>query len=232
VETKTRRDVLALAAEGAAQEILQAVAAFARALPVGDEAGNDAIYAAWVRSRSEAIGKLIAEQGRQPATPALEALHALVTGRLERYAALKDQDGTLLVQAFALAPEPFHARLAQSVAASPDRAIKDAYRRALTSGAVDPAQGVENLKLVGDEDGLFEQPRSLRLLEVLDLSSVGRSPPPGARRTAPPWSGRWPAIAASAALRSSSAPTCPTGWWTSSSTGARRSPAMPICAPT
>lgn len=169
VPAKTARDVLSVAVEGTGPEILQAIAVFARALPVGDEAGNDAIFAAWVRSQSAELERLIAEQGRQPATPALEALHALVTGRLERYAALKDQDGTCLVQAFALAPEPFRARLAQSVAASPDRAIKEAYRRALSSGAVDQAQGVENLKLVGDEDGLFEQTRALRLLDVLDL---------------------------------------------------------------
>ncbi|WP_295580373.1 hypothetical protein [uncultured Lamprocystis sp.] len=169
VETKTARDLLVLANEDTAKEIVQAVAAFARVLPVDDEAGNDAIYAAWVRSQSADLEALIARQGRQSASPALEALHALVTGRLERYAALKDQDGTLLVQAFAMAPEPFRARLAKTVAASPDRAIKGAYRRALTSGAVDQTQGVENLKLVGDEDGLFEQTRQLRLLDVLGL---------------------------------------------------------------
>jgi len=186
VPAKLARDLLSAATEGAAPAILQAVAVIARALPVRDEAGNDAIYAAWIRSQSAELERLIAEQGRQPATPALEALHALVTGRLERYAALKDEDGALLVQAFALAPEPFRARLAQSVAVSPNRAIKEAYRRALASGVVDPAQGVENLKLVGDEDGLFEQTRRLRLLEVLDLcerwaGSPGRPTDPGRR---------------------------------------------------
>ncbi|WP_295430757.1 hypothetical protein [uncultured Thiodictyon sp.] len=169
VETKTRREVLALAVEDAAPEVLQAVAAFAHILPVDDEAANDDIYGAWVRSQSAALESLIAQQGRQSASPALEALHALVTGRLERYAALKDQDGALLVQAFAMAPEPFRSRLAQGVAASPDRGIKEAYRRALSSGEIDKAQSVANLKLVGDEDGLFEQTRHLRLLDVLGL---------------------------------------------------------------
>ncbi|WP_100919453.1 hypothetical protein [Candidatus Thiodictyon syntrophicum] len=169
VPAKTARDLLALANEGADKETLQAVTRVARALPVADEVGNDAIYAAWIRSQSPELETLITEQRRQSASPALEALHALVTGRLERYAALKDQDGVLLVQAFAMAPEPFRSRLAQTVAASPDRGIKEAYRRALSSGAVDKAQSVENLKLVGDEDGLFEQTRHLRLLDVLGL---------------------------------------------------------------
>jgi hypothetical protein len=169
VPAKLARDLLAVATAGAAPEVLQAVVVIARALPVDDEAGNDAVYGAWVRSQSPDLERLIADQGRQPASPALEALHALVTGRLERYAALKDQDGALPVQAFALAPEPFRARLAQSVAASPDRAIKEAYRRALTSSTLDKSQRIENLKLVGDEDGLFEQSRVLRLLDVLGL---------------------------------------------------------------
>jgi hypothetical protein len=169
VPAKLARDRLAVATAGAAPGVLLAVVVIARALPVDDEAGNDAVYGAWVRSQSPDLERLIADQGRQPASPALEALHALVTGRLERYAALKDQDGALLVQAFALAPEPFRARLAQSVAASPDRAIKEAYRRALTSSTLDKSQRIENLKLVGDEDGLFEQSRVLRLLDVLGL---------------------------------------------------------------
>lgn len=169
VSAKTARDLLALAKEDADPALLGAVLALARALPKDDEAGNDAIYAAWVRSQSPDLEALIARQGRESATPALEALHVLVNGDLKRYAALKDQDGALLIQAFAMAPEPFRARLAKTVAASPDRGIKDAYRRALQSGALDPAQRLENLQRVGDEDGLFEQVRHLRLLDVLAL---------------------------------------------------------------
>jgi len=50
-----------------------------------------------------------------------------------------------------------------------DRGLLENYRRALSSVTADAARNVENLKLVGDEDGLFEVTRSLRLLEVLDL---------------------------------------------------------------
>ncbi|MCM8626293.1 hypothetical protein [Accumulibacter sp.] len=170
VDGRFARDVLGFATVDAAPQVRAAVAALARALPVADEATNDAIYGAWVRSQSADLEKLIAEQGRQPGSPALEALHALVTGRLERYAALDDEDGMLVVQAFAMAPEPFRERLARAVAASPDRRLKEAYRRALTGGSgVDAASSLDNLKRVGDEDGLFELARSLRLAEALDL---------------------------------------------------------------
>jgi len=169
VEVKIAREVLTVATDGAAPEVLQAVAVFARSLPVADETLNDAIYAAWVHSQSEALERLIAEQGRQPGSPALEALHALVTGNVERYTGLRDEDGSLLSQAFAMAPEPFRERIAWAVAGSPDRRLKEAYRRALSGGGLDDTQSVANLKLVGDEDGLFEKTRSLRLGAVLEL---------------------------------------------------------------
>jgi hypothetical protein len=163
------RAVLAAATSAAAPEILHAVAVFARALPVKDEASNDGIYAAWIRCQSVELEKLIDEQARQASSPALEALHALVTGRLERYFELNDADGMLLVHAFNMAPEPFRASIARTVGASPDRGLLENYRRALSSVTADAAGNVENLKLVGDEDGLFEVTRSLRLLEVVDL---------------------------------------------------------------
>ena len=169
IEVKTARDVLGVATTGTSSEVLQAVAVFVRSLPVADETLNDAIYAAWVRSQSEDLERLIAEQGRQPGNPALEALHALVAGQVERYTGLRDEDGSLLSQAFAMAPEPFRERIARTVAGSPDRRLKEAYRRALSGGGLDDAQSVTNLKLVGDEDGLFEKTRSLRLGAVLDL---------------------------------------------------------------
>ena len=173
------RAVLAAATSAAAPEVLQAVAVLVRTLPVKDESLNDGIYAAWIRCQSAELEKLIDEQGRQASSPALEALHALVTGRLERYAELKDADGMLLVHAFGMAPESFRARIARTVGASSDRSLLENYRRALSSVTADAARNVENLKLVGDEDGLFEVTRSLRLLEVLDLcdrwsTSAGR----------------------------------------------------------
>ena len=179
LEARFVRAVLAAATSAAAPEVLQAVAILARALPVKDESLNDGIYAAWIRSQSAELEKLIDEQARQASSPALEALHALVTGRLERYAELKDADGMLLVHAFGMAPEPFRARIARTVGANPDRRLLENYRRALSSVTTDAARNVENLKLVGDEDGLFEVTRSLRLLDVLDLcerwsASAGR----------------------------------------------------------
>jgi len=169
VEERLSRRVLELAGADAAPEVLGALVAFARALPVADEALNDAIYAAWLRSQSLELEKLIADQHRQPATPALEALHTLVTGRLDRYAALEDKDGALLVQAFGMAPEPFRQRIARSVQANGDRGLLQAYRRAQDASGMDPAQRVENLKRLGDDDGLFEATRSMRMLDVLPL---------------------------------------------------------------
>ena len=166
---RTVRDIFALANSGAATEILQAVAVFARSLPVADEGINDAIYGAWVRCRSDDLEQLIAAQQRQPGNPALEALHALVAGKPERYAALHDESGHLLIQAYAMAPEPLRERLARAVAASHDRSIKAAYREALAGSGADASSSVGNLKLVADEDGLFESCRALRLMQVLDL---------------------------------------------------------------
>lgn len=187
VDTKIAKAVLDTAQRGLPRERAAAVASFARVLPVGDETLNDIIYGAWVRSQSTELETLLTEQGRQPGTPALEALHALVTGRLERYAALKDNDGMLVAQAFAIAPEPFRERIASTVAASLDRRLKIAYRRALSGGEIDSARRLDNLKLVGDEDGLFEMAHSLRLAEALDLckrwaATTGR--PAGARQHA------------------------------------------------
>ena len=168
-DAKTARDVLAAARAGAAPDVLRAVTVLSRALPLGDGALNDAIHAAWIRSQSQDLGRLIAEQGRQPGSPALKALHALVTGKLDCYAALRDEDGALFAQAFRMAPEPLRARISRVVAANPERHLKEAHRRALLRGAADTAQDVESLKLLGDEDRLFEAVRSRRLMEVLDL---------------------------------------------------------------
>ncbi len=168
-QARAARVILAAANPCAAQEILKAVAVFARSLPLADEGINDAIYAAWMRSQSADLEQLITEQERQPGNPALESLHALVAGRPERYAALHDENGHLLILAYALAPEPLRERLARAVAASHDRRLKAAYREALAGSGADTASSVGNLKLVADEDGLFESCRSLRLIQVLDL---------------------------------------------------------------
>lgn len=163
------RDILSMANHNAAPEILKAVTAFACSLPVADESVNDAIYGAWMRSQSDDLENLISEQKRQPGNPALEALHALVARRPEYYAALHDENGHLLIQAYAMAPEPLRGRLARTVAASHDRRLKAAYREALAGSGADTNSNVDNLKRVDDEDGLFESCRSLRLMQVLDL---------------------------------------------------------------
>lgn len=168
-QPKITRDLLTAVNQGTAPEILKAVTAFARSLPVADEGINDAIYGAWMHSQSGDLEQLITEQKRQPGNPALEALHALVAHRSECYAALHDDNGHLLIQAFNMAPEPLRERLARAVAASHDRRIKAAYREALAGSGADAASSVDNLKRVADEDGLFESCRFLRLMQVLDL---------------------------------------------------------------
>jgi hypothetical protein len=169
VQGRTLRDILAAAKPDAAPEILKAVTVFARTLPPADEEINDAIYAAWLRSQSDELEQLIDAQQRQPGNPALEALHALVAGKPQRYAALNDESGHLLIQAYAIAPAPLRERLARAVAATQDRRIMAAYREALAGSGTDAASSVDNLRLVADEDGLFESCRSLRLMQVLEL---------------------------------------------------------------
>jgi len=186
VEMKTARDVFATATASALPDVLQTVVVFAKSLPVADEALNDAIYVAWIHSQSEELEQVITAQERQPGNPALEALHSLVTGRMDRYTTLQDEDGKLLAQAFTMAPSSFRNRIAQTVASSLDRHVKDAYRQALSDGRLDDTQAVATLKLVGDEDGLFEKTRSLSLGVVLDLcerwaTSPGRPSRPKSR---------------------------------------------------
>lgn len=168
-QAKTIRDILALAASNAAPEILQAVTTFVRYLPVTDESINDDIYGTWVRSHSNSLEQLISEQKRQPGSPALEALHALVTGELERYTALHDENGHYLIQAYTMAPAPLRERLARAVAASSDRRLMAAYRSALSGISVDAMETIDDLKRIGDQDGLFEACRTLRLAQVLNL---------------------------------------------------------------
>ena len=187
-QPKIMRDILAAVNQDAASEILKAVTAFARSLPVADEGINDAIYGAWMHSQSDDLEQLITEQERQPGNPALEALHALVAHRPECYAALHDENGHLLIQAFNMAPEPLRERLARAVAASHDRRLKAAYREALAGSGADTTSSVDNLKRVADEDGLFESCRSLRLMQALDLcerwSGIAARPSGASQRAA------------------------------------------------
>lgn len=87
-----------------------------------------------------------------------------------------------------MAPEPFRERIARTVAGSPDRRLKETYRRALTGGGLDDAQNVANLKRVGDEEGLFEKLKSLRLGAALELcerwAGIADRPPRPEQRAA------------------------------------------------
>ncbi len=169
IDGRTAKGFLALADQDATDDVLSVLVDFARAIPPQDEALNNDIFAAWNRSGSPQLDQVITAQGRQPADPAFEALHALVAGDLARYQSLQDSDGMLLAQAFEMAPEPFRQRIAQAVQASGDMALLDAYRRAQQHSGMEGTQLIDNLKRVGDHDGLFEALRGQRLLDALPL---------------------------------------------------------------
>jgi hypothetical protein len=168
-EIRLMRGVLGAATADAPEEVNQASAVFARVLPISDEAVNNEIYLAWVRSRSEAFEKLLADQKRLPGQPELEALYALVVGDTARYEQLKDESGELLALAFGMAPEAFQERMSRTVAASPSRRLKESYRVALLGGGLEESRKAESLKLVGDEDGLFELIKGMALGDALSL---------------------------------------------------------------
>lgn len=168
MDSKLARTVLGLANSDANAPTLRAVAALSRALP-NDENWNDALHIAWIHSLAPELEQVITDQNRQPGNPAFEALHALASTQIQRYTALEDTDGSILARAFAIAPAALRERMARVVAGSTDRRLKDSYRRALTGGNLDEMRILANLKLVGDEDGLFEKTRFLRLGTVLEL---------------------------------------------------------------
>ncbi|EGV16146.1 serine/threonine-protein kinase [Thiocapsa marina] len=113
VPTALAHAILDLAVMYAATDVMRAVVVLARAIRPDDALLNDAIFAAWARCESRALERLIATQGRHAATPALEALYTLITGDLTRLALLQDEDGTLLAQVFAVAPEPLLSRMSR-----------------------------------------------------------------------------------------------------------------------
>ena len=168
VPAKTARDVLSVAVEGTGPEILQAIAVFARALPVGDEAGNDAIFAAWVRSQSAELERLIAEQGRQPATPPWRPCTPWSPAGWSATPPSRTRTAPAWCR-----PSLWPLNLLCAPSAERRRQPGPGDQQGLPPCPVErcggPGPGVENLKLVGDEDGLFEQTRALRLLDVLDL---------------------------------------------------------------
>jgi len=168
VDAKLARTVLGLAKHQANPLIIQAIATLGRALP-NDEDWNDALHVAWIHSLAPELEQVITEQRRLPGNLPFEALHALATGAVQRYTALEDNDGTILVRAFSVAPAPLRERIARTVAGSTDRRLKDAYRRILAGGNLDEMRLLANLKLVGDEDGIFEKTRFLRLGTVVEL---------------------------------------------------------------
>ena len=131
VDWLTAKTVLAHATEKAPREVMHAVHSLAKAMPIDWPAGtdpdatidpSDQVFHAWIRSGNSMLEALIAERAMRPTTPALAAMHALVGGRLEAYDSLRDKDGTLLTQAYALAPESFRMRMDKSAEALAQRA--------------------------------------------------------------------------------------------------------------
>jgi hypothetical protein len=178
------RAVLSVAKTGADKAVLAAAAKFAAALDPRDEAGNEEIYAAWQRSQSAELERVISDQDRLPNTPALAAMHALTTGALDRYDRLNDASGRLFVEAFGNAPEPFKQRISRNIQGQ--QRFLNFYRQANAASTVAPETKIENLIRMGDEDGLFEALPQLRFARALDLcerwaTSSGRPSEPKRR---------------------------------------------------
>jgi hypothetical protein len=135
-DTAFAQAVLALANPKAPAEVLRAVTAFARTLPQGDATLDDAIFAAWLRSGSTELEKLIGEQARRTGDPALQALHALVSGRLDGFDTLGGAGSPLVAAACALATEPLRPRLDPAIAALARRASEARARTLVLPEAV------------------------------------------------------------------------------------------------
>lgn len=152
-----------------APEIIEAIECVAPALPVDNGIVNDSLYKAWAYSQSTILEHSINLRGHQPSNPMLETLYALVTGQLERYKALEDEEANLLTQAVHFAPVVLLERISNTIATSADPQLRYAYRMALSRANLNIIQHFTQLQLIGDEIGLFAQIATLRLGQVLEL---------------------------------------------------------------
>jgi len=163
------------------------VVAYASRLP--DEArANDALYDAWIRSQSQEMREVLTSQQRLPSSVAKETLLRLSMGDAEGYLALDDENGQIFREAWGLAPDPLRQLVVQTVTRSGNSRLIDAYTHALGSSGTDANIALEARKTAGDEDGLFEACRPLKILDLLDECSRwadgGRLPEDPARKRA------------------------------------------------
>lgn len=162
------RDVLGLAGDQE-ENVQESVVEYAKKLPDSEEF-NDEIFAAWMRTGSEGLEAVVAEQQRRPGRIELEALFDLVTGRADEFLSLADPDGVLFNQAFSLANEEFRKRINNTVLSSGKNRLVEAYQRARAArSGFDPKLVLDAYKKAGDDEKLFEATRELTLLEIFDL---------------------------------------------------------------
>jgi len=167
-DVETLRRLLELL-EDSDGDVVRSVLGYISGLPK-TEALHDEIFTAWCKTESEELERLIREQDRLPGDSALEALFLLVTGQPQRYAELGDDDGALFRQAFVMASGARRQRINETVLHSGDRGLVAAYRAATAShDDFDSELYLKALKTAGNEDGLFDAARNIRLADVLGL---------------------------------------------------------------
>lgn len=163
-------------------DVRAGVASYASRLP--DEArANDALYDAWIRTQSREIREVLTSQQRLPSSVAKETLLRLSMGDAESYLALEDENGQIFREAWGLASDELRQTVVQTVTRSGNARLIDAYTKALgvgSGGGADTTITLEARKTAGDEDGLFDACRPLKLLDLLDQCSrwdeTGRRP--------------------------------------------------------
>ncbi|KOR32446.1 hypothetical protein TI05_07195 [Achromatium sp. WMS3] len=177
LESGLAKQILRLVTYQCDSIIVQAAICCTEVLP-DDESVNEALYIAWINSQSKDLEEFIAVTKRQPENPALEILHALVNGEISHYIDLDDPEGELLAQAVKLATRVFVQIMAETIANSINNAdsyddtaskLRILFRKALYHASIDYKTCLTCLKIIGDEEGLFEQIPRLKLDQVLEL---------------------------------------------------------------
>jgi hypothetical protein len=148
------------------EDLKAGAVAYAARLP--DEARcNDALYDMWFRTQSTELREVITGQQRLPSSVAKETLLRLSIGDADGYLALDDENGQIFREAWGLASDPLRQLLVGTVTKSGNSRLIDAYTKAL-GGELDPATELELRKTAGDEDGLLETCRTLKIFDLLD----------------------------------------------------------------
>lgn len=131
---------------------------------------NDEIYTVWLKTASSELLNIIRNQDRLPGSPSKEALYYLNTGQVDRYHAMGDSDGELLLEAWLMAPKSLQDAISDTVLKSRDARLAEAYEKALL-GREDFKRDLQLkvLKEAGDEEKLFEKARFMTLPGLLDL---------------------------------------------------------------